>query len=87
MLNPEEVDKKENEVLTWKTLNDTHHFQTDILSKNLDRFNDIINIWRNRYALFHKIDFFDPATCKKYSVKALEQLEQMVKTQWPDCNR
>ncbi|MEA3361634.1 MAG: mechanosensitive ion channel [Thermodesulfobacteriota bacterium] len=74
VFSPDEREKKEKEVLVWRTWTDTYHLEVEVLSKNLKNLDDLKKIWRSRYELFHKIDSFDPAAWKKKSISTLEQM-------------
>ena len=75
-VSPDEIEKKEKEIVNWKVWDDTYQLEVEILSQQIKYLDDSKKIWQYRYALFHKTESVDLAGWEKETEQTLEQLER-----------
>lgn len=87
-LSPGQAEEKQRDAQQWKTWNETHHLEIELLSQSLAYKSDIKKIWQDRYDLFHKKESLDLAGLGKEIKQAEDKLkreEQLLKLRQKEC--
>jgi small-conductance mechanosensitive channel len=75
-LSPGKTEEKEREALNWKTWNETHHLEIEILSQALKYTSEIKKIWQYRYDLFNQKKSINLVELREEIEQAKDQLER-----------